>query len=245
MSSNRNYDKIDSDAEKRIKAGIGICVEEPELDRHRVESGRNSEVGSAAGVCPRDISSYEVPLSLVAPVSMQRGKPPHHEHPIFQSSERYTKPFKAAYRRECDFFMKSQLSERITPYDVASLVKAFSSVASIMKPGLEQRDDNDDAVVTCIVWANLDETVQMPTAHSAQNYVRYDHYCPHADHHWMLTQTNAKLIKLISIVNNARRRNTKFDSDKEQAAPAAGAATAQFLGQHTKTRITTVFLHKV
>ncbi|GBP46359.1 hypothetical protein EVAR_36337_1 [Eumeta japonica] len=50
------------------------------------------------------------------------------------SEEIHKKPFKAAYRRECDFFMNSQLSERITPYDVASLVKkAFSSVASISK----------------------------------------------------------------------------------------------------------------
>lgn len=43
-------------------------------------------------------------------------------------------PFKAAYRRECDLYMKSRLAEKITPYDVAFLVKkAYSSVASVSK----------------------------------------------------------------------------------------------------------------
>ncbi|GBP34937.1 hypothetical protein EVAR_26528_1 [Eumeta japonica] len=60
--------------------------------------------------------------------------PPHTSHRMQPLDVSFFGPFKAAYRRECDFFMKSQLSERITPYDVASLVKkAFSSVPSISK----------------------------------------------------------------------------------------------------------------
>lgn len=60
--------------------------------------------------------------------------PPHTSHRMQPLDVSFFGPFKAAYRRECDFLMKSQLSERITPYDVASLVKkAFSSVASISK----------------------------------------------------------------------------------------------------------------
>lgn len=43
-------------------------------------------------------------------------------------------PFKIAYKKECDFFMKSLRLEKLTPYDVASLVKkAFNNVASISK----------------------------------------------------------------------------------------------------------------
>lgn len=43
-------------------------------------------------------------------------------------------PFKAAYGRKCDLFMKSQLSGTITNYDVASIVKkAFSNITSTSK----------------------------------------------------------------------------------------------------------------
>lgn len=58
--------------------------------------------------------------------------PPHTSHRIQPLDVSFFGPFKAAYKRECDLFMKSQLSQRITPYDVASLVrKAFSNVVSM------------------------------------------------------------------------------------------------------------------
>ncbi|XP_045461681.1 uncharacterized protein LOC123671731 [Harmonia axyridis] len=60
--------------------------------------------------------------------------PPHTSHRMQPLDVSFFGPFKAAYRRECDLFMKSQLLQRITPYDVASLVKkAFSNVASMSK----------------------------------------------------------------------------------------------------------------
>lgn len=43
-------------------------------------------------------------------------------------------PLKAAYRKECDFFMKSKALVKITPYDLAEIFnKAYSNVASIQK----------------------------------------------------------------------------------------------------------------
>lgn len=60
--------------------------------------------------------------------------PPHTSHRMQPLDVSFFGPFKAAYKRECDFFMKSHLAERITPYDVASLVKkAFSDVATMSK----------------------------------------------------------------------------------------------------------------
>lgn len=60
--------------------------------------------------------------------------PPHTSHRMQPLDVSFFGPFKAAYKRECDFFMKSHLAERITPYDLASLVKkAFSDVATISK----------------------------------------------------------------------------------------------------------------
>lgn len=60
--------------------------------------------------------------------------PPHTSHRMQPLDVSFFGPFKAAYKRECDYFMKSHLAERITPYDVASLVKkAFSDVATISK----------------------------------------------------------------------------------------------------------------
>lgn len=60
--------------------------------------------------------------------------PPHTSHRMQPLDVTFFGPFKAAYRRECDLFMKSRLAEKITPYDVASLVKkAYSSVASVSK----------------------------------------------------------------------------------------------------------------
>lgn len=60
--------------------------------------------------------------------------PPHTSHRMQPLDVSFFGPFKAAYKRECDLFMKSQLLQRITPYDVASLVrKAFFHVASMSK----------------------------------------------------------------------------------------------------------------
>lgn len=60
--------------------------------------------------------------------------PPHTSHRMQPLDVSFFGPFKAAYRRECDLFMKSQLSQRITPYDIASLIrKTFSNVASMSK----------------------------------------------------------------------------------------------------------------
>ncbi|XP_052744306.1 uncharacterized protein LOC128199326 [Bicyclus anynana] len=60
--------------------------------------------------------------------------PPHTSHRMQPLDVSFFGPFKAAYRRECDLFIKSQLLQKVTPYDVASLVKkAFSNVASMSK----------------------------------------------------------------------------------------------------------------
>ncbi|KAH9636306.1 hypothetical protein HF086_003273 [Spodoptera exigua] len=64
--------------------------------------------------------------------------PPHTSHRMQPLDVSFFGPSKAAYRRECDLYMKSQLSQRITPYDIASLVKkAFSNVASLSKAEAE------------------------------------------------------------------------------------------------------------
>lgn len=60
--------------------------------------------------------------------------PPHTSHKMQPLDVSFYGPLKAAYKKECDLFMKSHLAEKITPYDVASLVrKAFNRVASISK----------------------------------------------------------------------------------------------------------------
>ncbi|KAG6458750.1 hypothetical protein O3G_MSEX011032 [Manduca sexta] len=59
---------------------------------------------------------------------------PHTSHKMQPLDVSFYGPLKTAYKKECDFFMKSHRIEKITPYDVASLVKkAFNSVASISK----------------------------------------------------------------------------------------------------------------
>lgn len=60
--------------------------------------------------------------------------PPHTSHRMQPLDVMFYGPLKAAYKKECDSFMKSHLAEKITPYDVASLFsKAYSNVASISK----------------------------------------------------------------------------------------------------------------
>ncbi|KAG7294875.1 hypothetical protein JYU34_002823 [Plutella xylostella] len=60
--------------------------------------------------------------------------PPHTSHRMQPLDVSFFGPLKMAYKKECDLFLKSHLAEKITPYDVASLVrKAFNNVASISK----------------------------------------------------------------------------------------------------------------
>ena len=60
--------------------------------------------------------------------------PPHTSHRMQPLDVSFFGPLKTAYKNECDSFLKSHLAEKITPYDVASLVKkAFNNVASISK----------------------------------------------------------------------------------------------------------------
>ncbi|XP_074032566.1 uncharacterized protein isoform X1 [Leptinotarsa decemlineata] len=59
---------------------------------------------------------------------------PHTSHRMQPLDVSFFGPLKMAYKKECDLFLKSHLAEKITPYDVASLVrKAFNNVASISK----------------------------------------------------------------------------------------------------------------
>ncbi|XP_041983249.1 uncharacterized protein LOC121736227 [Aricia agestis] len=60
--------------------------------------------------------------------------PPHTSHKMQPLDVSFYGPLKAAYKKECDLYMKSHLAEKITPYEVASLLrKAFNNVASISK----------------------------------------------------------------------------------------------------------------
>nr|XP_023028549.1 uncharacterized protein LOC111516636 [Leptinotarsa decemlineata] len=60
--------------------------------------------------------------------------PPHASHKMQPLDVSFFGPLKMAYKKECDLFLKSNLAEKITPYDVASLVrKAFNNIASINK----------------------------------------------------------------------------------------------------------------
>lgn len=60
--------------------------------------------------------------------------PPHSSHRMQPLDVTFYGPLKAAYKKECDSYMKSHLAEKITPYDVASLFnKAYANVASISK----------------------------------------------------------------------------------------------------------------
>lgn len=59
--------------------------------------------------------------------------PPHMSHRL-QPDVVFYSPLKAAYRRECDLFMKSKNLIKITPYNVAKIFnRAYSSVATIAK----------------------------------------------------------------------------------------------------------------
>ncbi|KAB0803126.1 hypothetical protein PPYR_00096 [Photinus pyralis] len=60
--------------------------------------------------------------------------PPHSSHRIQPLDVSFFGPMKASYRQECNYFMKSNLGQKITPAEVASLFrKAFVKVASISK----------------------------------------------------------------------------------------------------------------
>lgn len=60
--------------------------------------------------------------------------PPHTSHRMQPLDVSFFGPLKMVYKKECDSFLTSHLAEKITPYDVTSLVrKAFINVASISK----------------------------------------------------------------------------------------------------------------
>lgn len=60
--------------------------------------------------------------------------PPHSSHRMQPLDVTFFGPLKAAYRRECDFFMKSKAMVKITPYDISDIFnRAYSNVASIQK----------------------------------------------------------------------------------------------------------------
>lgn len=60
--------------------------------------------------------------------------PPHSSHRMQPLDVTFFGPLKAAYRRECDIFMKNNAMVKITPYDLSEIFnKAYSNVASIQK----------------------------------------------------------------------------------------------------------------
>jgi len=60
--------------------------------------------------------------------------PPHSSHRMQPLDVTFFGPLKAAYKRECNFFMKSKAMVKITPYDLSEIFnKAYSNVASIQK----------------------------------------------------------------------------------------------------------------
>lgn len=60
--------------------------------------------------------------------------PPHSSHRMQPLDVTFFWPLKVAYRRECDFFMKSKAMVKITPYDLSDIFnKANSNVATIQK----------------------------------------------------------------------------------------------------------------
>ncbi|XP_039288428.1 uncharacterized protein LOC120352360 isoform X2 [Nilaparvata lugens] len=60
--------------------------------------------------------------------------PRHTSHRLQPLDVVFYSPLKAAYRRECDLFMKSRNLVKITPYDISELFnKAYSKVATIAK----------------------------------------------------------------------------------------------------------------
>lgn len=60
--------------------------------------------------------------------------PPHSSHRLQPLDVTFFGPLKAAYRRECDMYMKSRNMIKITPYEIAGLLnKAYSKIASLDK----------------------------------------------------------------------------------------------------------------
>ncbi|XP_039752852.1 uncharacterized protein LOC120628493 [Pararge aegeria] len=60
--------------------------------------------------------------------------PPHSSHRLQPLDVTFFGPFKRAYNKECDIFMKSRNMVKITPYDIAGLFnKAYARVASLDK----------------------------------------------------------------------------------------------------------------
>nr|XP_023014921.1 uncharacterized protein LOC111504565 isoform X1 [Leptinotarsa decemlineata]XP_023014922.1 uncharacterized protein LOC111504565 isoform X2 [Leptinotarsa decemlineata] len=60
--------------------------------------------------------------------------PPHTSHRMQPLDVAFYGPLKAAFRKGCDLFMKSNALQKITPYDVASLFnKAYCDTATIKK----------------------------------------------------------------------------------------------------------------
>lgn len=60
--------------------------------------------------------------------------PPHGSHRIQPMDVSFYGPFKAAYKNECNLFMKTQLGRKITQNDIASLFrKAFQKIATVPK----------------------------------------------------------------------------------------------------------------
>lgn len=60
--------------------------------------------------------------------------PPHTSHRLQPLDVTFYSPLKAAYRRECDLFLKSKNLVKIVPYDVAEIFyKAYSTAATISK----------------------------------------------------------------------------------------------------------------
>lgn len=60
--------------------------------------------------------------------------PPHSSHRLQPLDVTFFGPFKRAYNKECDMFMKSRNMVKITPYDIAGLFnKAYVRVASLDK----------------------------------------------------------------------------------------------------------------
>ncbi|KAI4466323.1 hypothetical protein MML48_3g00001809 [Holotrichia oblita] len=107
--------------------------------------------------------------------------PPHTSHRLQPLDVVFCSPLKAAFKRECDFFMKCKNLVKITPYDVADLFnKAYSSVATIAKATSESRSTgihplnpgiftDDDILVEDILQNNDSTPVCMDIAVSSHD----------------------------------------------------------------------------